>query len=166
MEVTLEPRHGGFVKFKRDRSAVLWAPGGPSCFILRGPSKDGGPLLSWLPGPQSEPRERNFLVLSHTLWEPWGTRGVSVLSPTEERPAAFSSAPFGPAGIGHYVSQPLQESQTRRACLLTSQLRPHSFTCHSGLHHHQGHKGGRRWGKPHLPSLIFLPLPWHFFPLL
>ena len=48
------------------------------------------------------------------LIEPWATRGVSLLSPSEGFPVPFPSALFDPAAIGHYVSQPFKNLRQGR----------------------------------------------------
>lgn len=119
--------------------------------------KNCAPPLSDLQVPSQSPGR--LLCPQACLIEPWATRGVSLLSPSEGLPVPFSSALFDPAAIGHYVSQPFKNlRQGRPVSALLSALSS-LFLCHSRLHHHQGHRGGRRQGKPHLYSLIFLPLP-------
>ena len=106
--------------------------------------------LSDLQVPSQSPRR--LLCPQSGLIEPWTTRGVSLLSPSEGLPVPFSSAPFDPAAIGHYVSQSFKNLRRGRPvfALLSalSSLFPMSLTSPPS-------PGTQRWEETGQATLMF-----------
>ena len=125
-------------------------PSSLSLLLVPAASFEEAHPLSDLQVPSQSPGR--LLCPQACLIEPWTTRGVSLLSPSEGHPVPFSSALFDPAAIGRYVSQPFKNLRQGRPvfALLSalSSLFPMSLTSPPS-------PGTRRWEETGQATLMF-----------